>query len=332
MPTHSGSEPASALAWTWSDALRCGLCTLPAALIVLTGDPSRGLAWAVGILPAAVIGLAPQRRARLRLVFVGAIFAASIMLGSLLIHSKVTAVVGIFAIAFGSALLASRRQFGLVAMSLCAPVAAVGLSYPDLGDALGLGLIMLGGSAFAYVVSLLYPTWTPEGAATGPRLLPSAMAAPYGLRLGLAAGVATAIGIAIHTDHVGWAPAAALFVMRPTEEMQKLRSVGRLVSVLVGALAAVAFLRLGPSTELVAALAVLAIAGAAGTRGSRWYVTPLFTTFLVLVMLLYSEPTVANEQWRFAERVGETALGVGLAYVFGLLMPRLLRRRTAGRR
>jgi hypothetical protein len=128
MPTHSGSEPASVLAWTWSDALRCGLCTLPAALIVLTGDPSRGLAWAVGILPAAVIGLAPQRRARLRLVFVGAIFAASIMVGSLLIHSKVTAVIGIFAIAFGSALLASRRQFGLVAMSLCAPVAAVGLS------------------------------------------------------------------------------------------------------------------------------------------------------------------------------------------------------------
>ena len=70
------NQPA-ALTWTWSDALRCGLCTLPAALIVLTGDPSRGLAWAVGILPAAVIGLAPQRRARLRLVFVGAALRGS---------------------------------------------------------------------------------------------------------------------------------------------------------------------------------------------------------------------------------------------------------------
>lgn len=148
MPTHSGSEPASALAWTWSDALRCGLCTLPAALIVLTGDPSRGLAWAVGILPAAVIGLAPQRRARLRLVSVGVLFALSILLGSLLIHTSVTAVIGIFAVAFGSALLASRRAFGLVAMSLCAPVAAVGLSYPDTTKALGLGLIILAGSVF----------------------------------------------------------------------------------------------------------------------------------------------------------------------------------------
>ena len=110
--------------------------------------------------------------------------------------------------------------------------------------------------------------------------------------------------------------------------MQQLRSIGRLVSVLLGALAAVAFLRITPSTELVATLAVLAIAGAAGTRPSRWYVTPLFTTFLVLVMPSI-DPTVANEQWRFAERVGETALGVGLAYLFGLLLPRLLGRRSA---
>jgi Fusaric acid resistance protein-like len=329
MPTHAGSEPARALAWTWSEAVRCGLCTLPAALIVLTGDPGRGLAWAVGILPAAVIGLAPQRKARRRLVFVGALFAASIMLGSLLVHTDVTAVVGIFAVAFGSAILASRRQFGLVAMSLCAPVAAVGLSYPDQGKALALGLIVFGGSVFSYVVSLLYAEWTPEGSDTGSQLLPSALAASYGLRLGLAAGVATAVGIAIHTDHVGWAPAAALFVMRPAADMQRLRSIGRLVSVLLGALAAVAFLRITPSTELVATLAVLAIAGAAGTRASRWYVTPLFTTFLVLVMLLFSDPTVANEQWRFAERVGETALGVGLAYFFGLLLPRLLKRRTS---
>ncbi|HEX4433452.1 MAG TPA: FUSC family protein [Acidimicrobiales bacterium] len=325
MPT----AKATALTWTWSDALRCGLCTLPAALIVLTGDPSRGLAWAVGILPAAVIGLAPQRKARIRLVFVGLLFALSILLGSLLIHTDVTAVVGIFAVALGSALLASRRAFGLVAMSLCAPVAAIGLSYPDTTKALSLGLIVLTGSVFSYAVSLLYPEPRTDSAAPQSHLLPSAMAAPYGIRLGLAAGIATAIGIAIGTDHVGWAPAAALFVMRPTKEMQELRSIGRLVSVLLGASGAVVFLRLTPSSELVAVLAVLAIAGAAGTRGSRWYVTPFFTTFLVLVMLLYASPTVANEQWRFAERVGETALGVGLAYFFGLLLPRLFRRRTA---
>jgi hypothetical protein len=88
---------------------------------------------------------------------------------------------------------------------------------------------------------------------------------------------------------------------------------------------AIAFLCLSPSTELVALLAVLVIAGAAGTHGSRWYVTPFFTTSLVLVMLLYGNPTLANEQWRFTER------GVGLAYLFGLVLPRAgaLRSRSA---
>ena len=113
--------------------------------------------------------------------------------------------------------------------------------------------------------------------------------------------------------------------MRPTEDMQELRSIGRIVSVLLGALAAIAFLRISPSPELIAVMVVLAIAGTAGTHGSHWYVTPFFTTFLVLVMLLYANPTVANEQWRFAERVDETILGVGLAYVFGLLLPRVIR-------
>jgi uncharacterized membrane protein YccC len=210
-------------------------------------------------------------------------------------------------------------------MSLCAPVAAVGLSYPDVAMALGLGAIMLAGSVFAYAVSLLFPEWTPAPETVGPRLLPPAAAARYGMRLGLAASIATAIGLLIHTDHVGWAP-AALFVMRPTTDMQQLRSVGRVVSVVLGGLVAIAFLRLSPTTELVALLAVASIAGAAGTRGSRWYVTPFFTTCLVLVMLLYDNPTLANEQWRFNERVGETVLGVALAYVFGLVLPRLVPR------
>jgi Fusaric acid resistance protein-like len=325
MTSPAGPQARPALAWAWSDALRCGLCTVPAALIVLTGDPARGLAWAVGVLPAAVIGLAPTRKERARLVVVGLLFALSVLLGSLLIQTTFTAVVGMFAVALGAAVLASRRTFGFIAMTLCAPVTAIGLSYSDMGKALGLGLIMLGGSVFAYAVSLLYSERSTEETPVAQRLLPSALAARYGIRLGLAAGVATAVGIAIHTDHVGWAPAAALFVMRPSKDMQQLRSIGRVVSVIVGGLAALAFLHVNPSSELMAALAVLAIAGAAGTRGSRWYVTPIFSTWLVLVMLLFASPTSANEQWRFNERVGETILGVGLAYFFGLLLPRLVK-------
>lgn len=37
----------------------------------------------------------------------------------------------------------------------------------------------------------------------------------------------------------------------------------------------------------------------------------------MFLLLLFSDPGDAS--WRFGERLGETALGVGLAYVFGLL-------------
>jgi hypothetical protein len=318
------SRRAPGLAWSSQDALRCGLCTLPAALVIVVGNPSKGLAWAVGVLPAAIIGLAPERRQRVRIAAVGVLFALSVLLGSLLAQTDLTAVVGIFVVAFAAAVLASHRPVGLVAMTLCAPVTAIGLSYADVTTALWLGLIMFGGSVFTWLVFLAWPD-APVAARAAPQLLPKTKARQYGLSSGLAAAVATAVGIAINTDHIGWAPAAALLVMRPADDMFRLRMVGRLVSVLLGALAAMAFLRVSPSDAAVAVVAIAALAGAGGTHASRWYVTSLFTTFLVLTMLLWSDATVANEQWRFAERVGETCLGVGLAYVFGLVLPRALR-------
>jgi hypothetical protein len=56
----------------------------------------------------------------------------------------------------------------------------------------------------------------------------------------------------------------------------------------------------------------------------RWYVTPLFTAFLVLTLRLYSDATTASEQWRFNGRVGETLLGVGFAYLYRLVLPQII--------
>jgi hypothetical protein len=118
------------IAWNWADAGHCALCALPSGLVILTGDANNGLAWAVGILPAAIIGMAPARRDRSTLVGIGGLFAISIMIGSVLSQAAVRAVAGIFFIAYGCALLASRMALGQVAIALCAPVAAIGLSYP----------------------------------------------------------------------------------------------------------------------------------------------------------------------------------------------------------
>jgi uncharacterized membrane protein YccC len=156
-------------------------------------------------------------------------------------------------------------------------------------------------------------------------LLPRARALEYGISLGLTAGVATLLGVIAGTGHIGWAPAAALFVIRPAQDMQRLRSIGRVVSVTVGALVAVGLLhargrdRTGCNRRR---------GGAGGTHGSRWYVTPGFSTFIVIMMLVTPDDSTAAEQWRFWERVSWTAIGVALAYIFGLLMPRILHRRN----
>jgi len=114
-------------------------------------------------------------------------------------------------------------------------------------------------------------------------------------------------------------------VMRPASQMQRLRSVGRILAVAVGAVAAVAFVRLTPPAAAYSIAVVAAVAAAAATHASRWYVTAAFTTFLVFLLLLFADPDTAGS--RFSQRIGETLLGVGLAYAFGLALPALTQRR-----
>jgi hypothetical protein len=321
------SNTAPPLRWSWGDGVRSAICALPAVPVVVLSNPSKGMAWAVGCLPVAILGLAPTRMARRRLLVVAALFAASILIGSVLAQTKVTTVAGIFALAFGAALLASRRPFGLIALTLCLPVCAVGLSYSDLSEAAALGAVFVAAGVFSFAVLELWPEYRPKDAPPPPELLPKRFAREYGLLLGLAGATSALVGLLIHTDHVGWAPAAGYFVMRPTPEMQKLRSAGRIGSVFLGALVGVAFVRSAPTDAAIAVFAVAVIGAAGAMHQSRWYVTPAFGTALVLTMLLYQHPTVATEQWRFNERVAETVLGVGSAYFWGLIVPSVLRAR-----
>ena len=71
-----------------------------------------------------------------------------------------------------------------------------------------------------------------------------------------------------------------------------------------------------PAALLLATVIALVVVTATVTARSRWYVTPAFTTFLVLVLLVGGD--VAQAVDRLGERVGETALGVAVALVCGL--------------
>ena len=106
-----------------------------------------------------------------------------------------------------------------------------------LGAVLGLAIaaLMVAGSLWAFAVSLLWPERPDDVVARVPApTAPALTMLGYGIRLGLAGGTAAAIGFAFDFDHVGWACAAALLVMRPSVDMQRLRSAGRVVSVPIG--------------------------------------------------------------------------------------------------
>ena len=314
------------LAWSWSDALFGAVCAVPAA-VVATTDVTRGIALAFGVLPAVIVGVAPRRRARPAVVVVGVLMGVSILVGSLLGEAGWLAVPAVFAMAVGSAELAQRRRVGRLVMTLALPLVAIGFSYAgELGTTAGLAVLLTLGSVYGAVVALAWP----ERAVT--RAAPPAGPAPallgYGLRLGAAGAVAAAVGFALDWDHVGWACGACLLVMRPAPDLVTSRGVGRLVSVLVGALAAVVVADHTSSGAVYAVAVVVVLVGASATHTSRWYVTSAFTTFLVISLL--AGPDAVDTIGRFNERLGETALGVALALLLGTLLPLLSARRTAG--
>lgn len=154
----------------------------------------------------------------------------------------------------------------------------------------------------------------------------SAQSRSYGILLGLAAATATAAGFALGIEHIGWIVGASLFVMRPNKEVQKLRSVGRVVSVFAGALTVSWLLTQSLQPMMIAAVSAGAFIAAAATHASRWYITSAFTTFFVFWVLLYGDATAASIEHRFNERILETSLGVSLAYLFGIVVPNLASR------
>ena len=309
--------------WDWSVAALGAVYALPAAVVALS-DTQKGIGLAVGVLPGAIAGLLPRRRARLAIVGLGAAIGLPMFLGGLLAGVPVLAVAVIAGLGVGAAALAARFRLGTIAMTLCLPMFGVGLSYSDIGKAAGLAGLMVLGSVFACLVSMLWP----ERPAPRRPASPAPGAGPtleYGIRLGAAGATAAAIGFLADLEHVGWACAAALLVIRPDADMQRLRSAGRILAVAAGALAGAALVRLHPPAGVYSVAIIAVIAAAGATHRSRWYVTAAFTTFLVFLMLLYSDPQTASK--RFNERVLETLLGVGIAYFYGLALPALAQHR-----
>ena len=317
-----------AIAWSWDRILPGAIYAIP-AFVVIVGDPARGLPLALGVLPAAMLPMPSRRRGRLVILVIGVLCGLSLLTGGLLAQLPVPgAAVLLVGAVVGAALVASVLPSGRLVLTLCAPLVAAGMSYSDLSTALGSFLLLSAGAAYAFVVSLLWPPRVAPVRATLP--LPGrAEMLRYGFRIGSAAGIAFLIAAGLRYDHPGWAPAACLLVARPQVDLLRLRGLGRIVSVAVGALVAELAIRIGPPNLGYALLVIAVLVGASATVGSRWYISSAFSTCLVFLTLVHGHQTEAGA--KFDERLVETIIGVALAVVFAWGVPVLTSRlRPAG--
>jgi hypothetical protein len=311
------------VAWHWTRFGYGAVLAIPAA-VVTPFDPQLGLAFATGVLPAAAVGLPPARRRRVMAFVISAIAGMSMIIGALLGRHAVVAVVGLFVLSVGASLAASRMRGGRLGLQFAVPLMGIGLSFDSAAVFAAAGVMALGG-LYAWLVSLLWPEHPPPaGVRAAQSPMPRGGALTYGILLGLAGATAAAVGFALDLDHKGWVCGAALLVMRPDTGQLVARGLGRAGSVLVGALLGSVFVALGPTPVVIAAAVLLALAALAGTTGSRWYITPAFTTFVVFILLLWDHPT--DTAWRFLQRNLETVAGVIIALLYGVVLPLIIRR------
>jgi hypothetical protein len=316
------------VSWSWASALRGVVIAAPAAVAAFS-DVSLAAALAVGVLPVCALRLAPSRGERLRSGLFGVLAAASIFLGGFLAQWPVAAVAGLFLAGgvLGYAVVALRRPGLMIGLLLCLPLMAIGFSLPGTEEVGLLGLDMLAGTAWTVLVLLVWPVnaTAPIASPRAGRTPPTSYLITYGWVAGLAGASCAAIGFAADLDHVGWAPAAALLVMRPDPPVQGMRSLARLADVVIGAMAAIVLVRAEPPAWVYAAAIALVVTAATATAASRWYVLPAFTTYLTFILLLARNPDDATG--RFWERLLETGLGVGVAALATyVVLPAIARR------
>lgn len=333
--------------WSWRNAAHGVVLALPAVAAALH-DPAWGMPLAVGVLPAAALGLRSTRRERAMVMLVGAVAGLSIFAGSLFAPFAALAVAAVFALCVTVALFAAdpAHRLGPLVLMLGLPLYGAGLSESSWTTGLVAGALIIAGSIYGWLTSLVWPVGEP--AARAPhraephraephraephRAAPRSSMLAYGIQIGLAGSAAAAIGFALGVDHPGWACTAALLVSRPDRRQLDARGWGRSISVIAGALVACGIMLLAPSNVAIGLLLLVTLSVAAATAGSRWYIFPFFSTIIVLSMLLLGE-TETPAHW-LLERTSMTLVGVALALLSAWVVPAVaatLRSRTSRR-
>jgi hypothetical protein len=312
------------ITWDWAEAVRGALGALPAAVIVLAVDVSLGIAFALGTLPVAMLGVPPRRSQRPRLGLAGLAFAVSYALGSAAGLQAVVAVAALTVLAYAAVLFSVRKPAARLLPALLLPGFALGMNHPAPGGFI-VAAVLLSGCAWALLVTYCWPqAHEPAIAATPPSTEPDPARARrethlYAVLFAAAAGIGLALGYLLNMTHVAWSAAAAMFIMRPNPGLLTSRAIGRTVATFAGVVAAGLLLHRGPAEIAIAIVTVAVIAAMVAVRTSRWYVTGAGSGLLVLLISGISGRHVFDVT--FAERLLETAIGAGLALTFGITIP-----------
>ena len=302
-----------AVTWNWRFAGYGAALGLVAVIVVFSGEVLTGTYLMIGSIAAAIVGLAPERKARRPVIIVGVLFGVSILLGSILALWVPLDVVGMFVVGYLAAQLAARKPAGVVALSVILPLTAIGLTYHGIANSAKVAGLMILGAIGSYAWAMVLPKY--EGEVPQPPQLTPPEAKHYGLVLGVAGALSTLVAFALDVDYVGWLVGSTLLVIRPTWDLLSARGIGRMVSVLVGGTAAALLLLADLPTPAIAIVLWLVLVTMAATSASRWYVTPAFTSFLILWALLYGQAERNGVKVKLDERVVDTVIGVAVAYL-----------------
>jgi Fusaric acid resistance protein-like len=314
--------------FTREDVLHAALGVIPAFVLIAAGHLTVGIAFAIGLLPTSLMGIAPRRKLRLVYGIVGCLFGLGILLGALIIkaHDIFETALLFLAICFVATLLASRRPVGTLLLGILIPSLGIGTGY-STSKAAGLMVAFMAGSLWSSLVMLPWPETKPDPqvrarlAAMRPRHVKT-----YGVLLGLTAATAIFVGHYFDIPYPGWIATAAMLVIRPVQDMTGWRGIGRAISTIAGTLLVIAVLSLslnhGETAVICAVIAVVTI----GARTSKLYVTPFGTAFLILTIELYGVANAANVQEVGRHRIVNNVLGALIALFYGLAVSWLLER------